>query len=196
MTLDPNTWYFSLSALAQTLAALLGLSGIFVALKLEHIVKEIDYYKRRGATILKIHKPENDDERLAFDAAKILKGLREFQANYMDDPVAMRHLQHAHHKYEPTMRASSERAIRFLEDTIYFLEDYLRQKATILHLIKFPAVTTIAGIVLSFMLLSWSEFFTVLFRNPRFVLIAAIVLGILGIISIARTSYRLLWSVE
>ena len=114
----------------------------------------------------------------------------------MDDAVSLRHLQHAHRKYEPTIRASSERAIRFLEDTIYFLEDYLRQKATILHLIKFPAVTTITGIVLSFMLLAWSEFFTVLFRNPRFVLIAAIVLGILGIISIAWTSYRLLWSVE
>ncbi len=50
--MGPNTWYYTLSTISQTLAAILALAAVFAVLRLESLRKNIDDYKGRALKIL------------------------------------------------------------------------------------------------------------------------------------------------
>lgn len=194
--MDPNTWYFALSALAQVLGGLLGLNAIFVAVKLEHITKQVDYYKRRGASILKWEKKDEADKRISFDAIYILKKLHGISHHHRDDPAFVAHLERTLKRYDPTLRATSDRAIRFMDDTIYSLEDNLKQKGNMIHSIILPSVVTMIAILASMILLAFTDYFVKQFSGSLELLVGVTLFGMLGIYLIAVSSYRILWSIE
>lgn len=195
--MDPNTWYFTLSALAQVIGGLLGLNAIFVAVRLEHIIKQVDYYKRRGASILKWEtKSELGDNRISFDGSYIFKKLHALAKKHRDDPAFIAHLEHTLKRYDPSLRATPERAIRFMDDTIYSLEDNLQQKKNVIHSIILPSVVTMLAILLSMLMLGFSDYFFKWFPASFEALIGVIVIGMLGMYLIAVSSYRILWSIE
>jgi len=195
--MDPNTWYFALSALAQVIGGVLGLNAIFVAVRLEHIIKQVDYYKRRGASTLKWEKKsELGDDRISFDGRYILKKLKALEKKHRDDPAFIAHLEHTLKRYDPTLRATPERAIRFMDDTIYSLEDNLEQKRNVIHSMIVPSVISLFAIFGSMMMLGFSDYFIKSFPASLEALIGIIVIGIFGMYLIAVSSYRVLWSIE
>ena len=194
--MDPNTWYFALSALAQTLGGLLGLNAIFVAVKLEHITKQVDYYKRRGASIIKWEKRSEADIRISFNAHYILKKLWTLSKKHIEDPAFVVHLERTLKRYDPSLRATPDRAIRFMEDTIYSLEDNLEQKKKMIHSIILSSIVTMFAIFASLMLMVFTDYFLKQFPANYELLIGVMVIGILGIYLIAVSSYRILWSIE
>mgnify|MGYP001577695744 CR=1 FL=1 len=194
--MDPNTWYFALSALAQVLGGLLGLNAIFVAVKLEHITKQVDYYKRRGASILKWESKREADKRISVDAHYILYKLQALSKKHRDDPAFLPHLEHTLKRYDPSLRVTPDRAIRFMDDTIYSLEDNLEQKKKVIHSIVFPSVVTMGGIFSSLIMLSLTDYFIGWFPLNWESLIGVTALGILGMYLIAVSSYHILWSIE
>ena len=194
--MDPNTWYFALSALAQTLGGLLGLNAIFVAVKLEHITKQVDYYKRRGASIIKWEKKSEADLRISFDAHYILKKLHTLAKKHIEDPAFVVHLEKTLKRYDPSLRATPDRALRFMEDTIYSLEDNLEQKKSMIHSIILPSIITMFAIFASMVLMGFTDYFIKQFSANLELLVGVIVIGMLGMYLIAVSSYRILWSIE
>ena len=194
--MDPNTWYFALSALAQVLSGVLGLTAIFVAVKLEHITKQVDYYKRRGASILKWESKDEADDHISFDAHYILRKLHAFSKKHREDEALIPHLKKTLKRYDPTLRVTPDRAIRFMDDTIYSLEDNLKQKRNVLHSIVVPSVVTMFAIFVSLVMLGLTDYFLASFPANLEALMAAILIGMFGIYLIAVSSYRILWSIE
>ena len=194
--MDPNTWYFALSALAQVLSGVLGLTAIFVAVKLEHITKQVDYYKRRGASILKWESKDEADDHISFDAHYILRKLHAFSKKHREDDALIPHLEKTLKRYDPTLRVTPDRAIRFMDDTIYALEDNLKQKRNVLHSIVVPSVVTMFAIFASLVMLGLTDYFLGSFPANLEAMMAVILIGIFGIYLIAVSSYRILWSIE
>lgn len=52
--MESNTWYYTLSTISQTLAAILALAAVFAILRLESLKKNIDNYKRRALMLLNV----------------------------------------------------------------------------------------------------------------------------------------------
>ncbi|MDP3770611.1 MAG: hypothetical protein Q8R40_06820 [bacterium] len=194
--MDPNTWYFALSALAQVLAAVLGLTAIFVAVKLEHITKQIDYYKRRGASILKWESKKEADDHISFDAHYILRKLHAFSHKHREDEALIPHLEKTLKRYDPTLRVTPERAIRFMDDTIYSLQDNIKQKRDVIRSIILPSIVTMIAIFASLILLGLTDYFLANFSADVEILMVVTLMGIVGIYLIAVSSYRILWSIE
>ncbi len=194
--MDPNTWYFTLSALAQVLGSILGLNAIFVVIKLEHITKQVNYYKRRGASILKWEKKEEADKRISFDATYILKKLHAISKHHRDDPAFVAHLEHTLKRYDPALRATPDRAIRFMDDTIYSLEDNLDQKKSMIHSVILPSIVNMFAIFASLIMMGFTDYFIKWFPANIELLIGIIIISILGMYLIAVSSYQILWSIE
>lgn len=195
--MDPNTWHFTLSALSQTLAAILGLTAIFFVLKVESITKQIDYYKRRGASILKGQNSHEGDRRLSFDADYILQKLHAFARKHREDVSIIPHLERTMKRYDPSLRVTQERAVMFLDDTIYSLEDNMSQKKKIIQSVRVPAVANLITIFIALELLAASDLvlsaYTVYAQG---ILLGAVALGIMGVTLIAFVAYEMLWSIE
>jgi hypothetical protein len=51
-----NTWYYTLSTIAQTLAAVFGLAAVFITLGLESLNKNLAEYKKVAHRIIQIQK--------------------------------------------------------------------------------------------------------------------------------------------
>jgi len=195
--MHPDTWYYTLSALAQVIGGILGLNAIFVAVRLEHIIKQVDYYKRRGASMLKWEKKsELGDNRISFDGRYILKKLKALDHKHRDDPAFIAHLEHTLKRYDPSLRVTPERAIRFMDDTVYSLEDNLEQKRNVIHSMIVPSAITMFAIFASLMMLGFTDYFLKVFPASFEALIGIIVIGTLGMYLIAVSSYRILWSIE
>lgn len=194
--MDPNTWYFALSALAQVLAAVLGLTAIFVAVKLEHITKQVDYYKRRGASILKWESKKEADDHISFDAHYILKKLHTFSRKHREDEALILHLEKTLKRYDPILHVTPDRAIRFMDDTMYSLQDNLKQKRDVIRSIIIPSIVTMIAIFASLILLGLTDYFMVHSSMNLEALMVVILIGIVGMYLIAVSSYRILWSIE
>lgn len=194
--MDSNTWYFTLSSLAQVLGAVLGLNAIFAAVKLEHIIKQIDYYKRRGASIIKWESRKEADKRISFDGHYILKHLEMIRKKHGEDPAFIVHLEKTLNRYDPSLRATPDRAVRFMEDTIYSLEDNLEQKHKVIHRMIPPSLVTMFAIFAALLMQAYTDFlFANFFANAE-LLIMVVMIGILGICLIAISAYHILWSIE
>ena len=195
--MDPNTWYFTLSALAQTLSGVLGLTAIFVVVKLEQITKQVDYYKRRGASILKAQsRKEAHGEYLSFNATVIFKKLQAFSHKHRDDPEMLPHLERVLKRYDPSLRATPDRAVRFMDDTVVSLEDNLEQKKNIISKVIIPSILTMLAIFVSLILLAFTDPLLTSFPYTLELLVGVVVLGVFGMYLIAVASYEILWSVE
>ena len=196
LCMTPNTWYYTLSALSQVLGGVLGLNAIFVAVKLEHIIKQIDYYKRRGASIIKWENKKEADKRISFDGHFILKHLQTIWKKHHDDPAFIVHLEKTLNRYDPSLRATSERALRFTEDTIYSLEDNLKQRNKVIYGILLPSFITMVAIFASLFMLAFTDYFLKEFPANMEALVGVVIIGIFGMCLIAHSSYRILWSIE
>lgn len=194
--MDPNAWYFTLSSLSQVLAGVLGLTAIFVTVKLDYTMRQIDYHKRRGVSVLRIQSvQEAVDGRLHFDASHILRELKAFAHKHREDPAIIPHLEKVMKKYDSALRVTPERAWQFVDDSIYSLDDNLTQKRESIEALKAPSGLSLLAIIFSFILLSFSDFFL---ATPYafFALVGVVGIGLLGTMAIAIASYTILRSVE
>ena len=194
--MSPNTWYYSLSALAQVLGSILGLNAIFVAVKLEHITKQVEYYKRRGASVIKWESRNEADDHIFFDAHYILKKLQTLSKKHREDPAFVVHLERTLKHYESSLRATPDRALRFMDDTVYSLKDNLEQKKRVIYSVILPSVITMIAIFISLIMLAFSDYFLTYYPAAVELLIGVVVIGILGMYLIAVSSYHILWSIE
>lgn len=149
MTPDYNYWYYTLSTVAQTLASMLGLIGVFVVLKLTGVIRDIIDYRERGKNLLRAeneHLGAQHDVGSTADLEAILTALNKTAKTYQEGENP--NIDHAVSRfvsmYEP-MRGHSNS--QFIKDTADNLCRLMAQHRSILDLVKPPAIfsgTTIA----------------------------------------------------
>lgn len=191
-----NTWFYTLSTIAQTLAAILGLAAIFVTIRLQNIILELKEYKRRAYYIIKIR-----DRHLSKDlkdyritdrtASGLFKDLQEMEKNYMkyeENSGIKADLEKFAKAFEQNLDLDN---LSFLKDTAGYLYFYIKQRKQLLKSIKWPGIISSGTIIFTIFLLSISKLFYCdrIFAIQLFTL--AVIFSILSMLLIIDASWKL-----
>jgi len=191
-----NVWYYTLSTIAQTLAAILGLAAVFVTIRLQNIIEEIKEYKRRAYYIIKIR-----DKHLSKDiknyritdrsASGLHNDLQEIEKNYTkyeENSGIKSDIENLAKAFEPNLDLDN---LSFLKDTVGYLHFYIKQRKQLLKSIKWPGVISSGTIIYTIFLLSISKLFYCdkIFAIQLFTL--AVIFSILSILLIINASWKL-----
>lgn len=188
-----NAWYYTLSTIAQTLAAVLGLVVVFATVRLNNIIDELKKYRKIAHFIAKIideHKSIDYKRKIAnVTAHGLLAILKEIETNYPKEyesnsgiPPALEKLSQ---NLYPDLKLNGPRLI---EDTIYHLNLYIKQREDLAEVLKVPGIITAGTIIYVIFLLSISSF---LYCYKFFVLLSAVIFSILSIVLITKASWKL-----
>lgn len=190
--MNTNTWYYTLSTIAQTLAAILGLAAVFVSLKLEGIVEDVFEYKKRALRIfIAINKHINNfpllEEPCPAQVVKVRLNQvsRDYDSKYMGNSGVPAELEKISNIFEPNRNFS---ATHFLWSTHDNLDRYIEQRLKLLHLIKWPGIVAALTIFLALGGLAVTDYLN---YSKAFIFIIA-GLAILSIFLIIRASWKLI----
>ena len=188
-----NTWYYTLSTIAQTLAAIMGLSVVFVSLRLQNIIENIKEYKRRADYIVK-----NKNEHIDGNSGKInersvsglINELKEIEKDYPEKFENNSGFKPEIESYAKNFNFLDN--LSFIKDTAGNLKIYRNQREKLFESTKYPGVIASATIIYAIILLSMSNLF---FCDPilgKLLFFLATLFSIISIISIVKTSWILL----
>lgn len=189
-------WYYTLSTIAQTLAAILGLAVVFATIRLQNIVEELKGYKRIAHYIAeKIHEhiSINYDKRIAGITASGLcdvlnKIEKHYPAQYKGNSGIESGLTDLAQTFYPNLRLDN---LKFIEDTTYHLGFYIKQRNNLMKTIKWPGIISAGTIIYTILLLSISKllYCDKVFATQLFTL--AVFLSTLSILLIINASWNL-----
>jgi len=188
-----DTWYYTLSTIAQTLAAILGLAAVFAAIRLENFSKQLKEYRDRGYCVIKIiDKHLKRGNSTSGSANGVYKELEEIEKNwetYEENSGIKPEIEEIAKRYETSL---SLNALEFIKDSRYHLGIYIKQRKGLLNKIKQTGVISSGTIIYAILLLSISKLFWCdrIFAMQLFTL--AIVLSILSIILIIDITWKIL----
>lgn len=195
--MSPNTWYYTLSTISQTLAGILGLAAVFVVLRLQGLIKNISGYKGRAIDILKIKEkhislyqiPQN------LTVNNILENLREIESKYETEYSTISgivaDLSALSNKYEPNKELGHK---GFLKDTLRNLDSFVSQRDDVVKLVKWPGIIVSLGIAISIFLLSLADW---AINNSLLLLLLFIVLfSLFGIWSVIRACWKIILAIK
>ena len=189
-----NTWYYTLSTIAQTLAAILALAAVFVVLRLESLNKNINDYRGRALKILRAKEKHLSSEKKSWDTIKIiLEELREFKQNYLTKYGMNSGISHdiagLSNSYENLAQVND---MEFVEDALKNLNSFVSQRDDVVKLVKWPGIIISLAIAASILLLSLTDLAIV---NTRTLLIMA-AFALFGIWSIIRACWKILDAIK
>lgn len=196
-SLDSNVWHYTLSTISQTLAAILGLLGVFAVLKLTGLIKDIIDYRERAKAVLRgdnqyRRKGHNLSEvadlgEIEKAIANIAKEYKEYgdEDNERGDAAMNGHISMLCANYFPRFNLSR---LQFLQDTSDNLGHLIRQRSKVLNLVAVPAIVTLIVIVASLIALSVGE--VIGYNQTWLVLIVAIT--IISLVMIAYYGWQIL----
>jgi len=195
--MNPNTWYYTLSTISQTLAAILGLAAVLVVLRLQGLIKNISDYRERALDILikrkKYIKPYIIPENISLKM--ILYDLDEASEKikiYSDgNPDFVRELTQLSLDYEPNKKLDYQ---KFIWDTQVKLNMFVSQRDDVVRLIAWPAIFIFVAIALSIILLGITDF--VINNSLKFLMPFDILLAVFGIWSIIRACWKILFALK
>jgi hypothetical protein len=160
---DNNYWYYTLSTIAQTLAAILGLAAVFVTLRSQNIIKVLEEYKKGAYLVVKlkeehIDKPPKILKIYQRSASGLFKELQEIEKNYKDkydiNPGMKSGIAALARKFEPDINFNN---ISFLNDSANNLFIYVDRRREIINSVKWPGVFTAGTIIYTILLLSFTN---------------------------------------
>ncbi|MFA6383502.1 MAG: hypothetical protein WCX17_03695 [Parcubacteria group bacterium] len=185
--MDNNTWYYTLTTIAQTLAAILGLAAVFVTIRLQKLTEKLEYYKVRANYIAK-QKPgasNNNIERTANGLFDELKDIIVEYEKYGKDSGFISGIAKLSATFEPNLCLDN---LGFLTHTKDNLGIYIKQRKKILELVRLPGVFTSGTIIYVIILLSMSN---LLYCN-RLLFALAVYFSVVSILFIITASWELL----
>ncbi|MDO8574160.1 MAG: hypothetical protein Q7R86_00865 [bacterium] len=197
-----NTWYYTLSTIAQTLSALLGLSAVFLVMKLGNIEKNINDHKWRGLSLLNTNNPKETNKNANLSAKEVANKLKKFHC--AGDVNILVKLYTLVSQYEfnitlskleqpPAYAERTELIENFAKKTQRNIDFYLKERGGILSDIKEPSLLALSVIVVSILLLSLGGLISTLSLSRIFVgaLIVVVILTISTIFKLGRAAYSI-----
>ena len=186
-----NTWYYTLSTIAQTLAAILGLAVIFATIRLQNIIEKLKDYKDKAYYISKKIEKGKAVERSASGLYKNLKRInKEWKEKYKEKFEVKESIRLFSKKSEPDLNL---RPLDFIKYVKNYLGIYINERKNLFNLIKRSGIVSSVTIIYVIFLLSISELIFYLdVKIIAFLFILAVILSILSIFLIGRTSWKLL----
>ena len=191
-----NVWYYTLSTIAQALAAILGLAVVFATIRLQNIVEELKGYRRIAHYIAKKideHKSINYNRRIADITASGLwdvlnKIKKDYPKQYKGNSGIEPGLTSLAQTFYPHLKLDN---LKFIEDTTYHLGFYIKQRNNLMKTIKWPGIVSSGTIIYTIFLLSISKLFYCdkIFAMQLFTL--AVIFSILSILLIIDASWKL-----
>lgn len=194
--MGPNTWYYTLSTISQTLAAVLALAAVFAVLRLESLRKNIDDYKGRALKILGAKEKHLNSGKKSWDTMKtILEDLREFNQNYKtkynNNSGVKKEMDKLSDSYENLVQVSD---VDFVADTLKNLDSFVSQRDDVVRLVKWPGIITSLAIALSIILLSLSDW--AISHSLLLLLSFVAVLALFGLWSVIRACWKILLAIK
>ncbi len=193
MEINSNTWYYTLSTIAQTLAAILALAAVFIVLRLQGILKNINDYKERAHYIfdvVKRHQPSYDvvssDREVLCELQKLSKNWKTFGALNSGISTDIANLVIFYEQYR------TPNAQEFINDTRRNLDSFIEQKYKLINLIKVPALFTSITITTAIFFLT----FTNELKYQNCLLGAAFIFVFLSIFLTLRAAWLILLAIE
>jgi hypothetical protein len=186
MNMD-NTWYYTLSTISQTIAAILGLLAVFVALRIQNILKNIIDYKQRALDILEKDITLNKNNFSNADSAdSILVELEKLSKKINDGVVDKIGGTCAGIKILSEQNEKNKQldCRGYLEDTLKNLTIYSKQRDKILKLVKLPSILATLVIVMSIMLLGFGIFFDCKLKISLIIIMVILTISSIGFILI------------
>lgn len=184
-------YYYTLSTVAQTLAALLGLAAVFVALRLHSIAKDLRDYCLRGLEILKIAVRHSEGAytyptiadrtgQKCKEELELLLGKTELIER------ASAAIQENADYVEPNRQARTPE--EFIKDTTQNLEYLIAHRDGLLAMIKAPGMLTSVTIIWALIVLSISDWLPFI----EFFDGAIVAYGALCVLLTLRASWKIL----
>lgn len=199
--IEINTWYYTLSTIAQTLAAILGVAAVFATLRLQGIVENINLYKMRAWGVLR--KKEEHIESYAVPvvtkrgAKKILEEISELSSNwetkYKENGGLKSDIPSLSRAYEPNLNLTSQ---AFLQDIESNLDSYIEQRDKMIQFLVVPGTVTAITILVDVVLLSSPSWVQLSNSVNSGLFIFTCLLFVYSVIVIVRASWKLLGAVE
>ncbi|TSC77650.1 MAG: hypothetical protein G01um101424_273 [Parcubacteria group bacterium Gr01-1014_24] len=187
-----NTWYYTLSTISQTLAAILALVAVFIVLRLEGLGRSINDYRSRALKILEIKDLSSNSREKKRNTIKIiLDDLCEFTQNYTEyrtKPGVNEDIGQLASKYQKNWRSSDD---DFVQDTLNQLNFFVSQRDGAIKLIKWPGIIISTTICLSIILLSLTLW---VINNLSIILLA--LLATFSIWSVIRACWKILTAIQ
>ena len=188
-----NTWYYTLSTIAQTLAAVLGLVVVFATVRLNNIIDELKKYRKIAHFIAKIvdkHQSIDYERKIADITAHglldILKKIKkDYPEKYEKNSGIPSDLEKLAQNLYPDLKLDG---LNLIEDTIYHLNLYIKQREGLAEALKVPGIATASTIIYAIFLLSVSN---LLYCFTSILFALAVIFSILSIYLIVKASWKL-----
>ena len=186
-----NTWYYTLSTISQTLAAILGLAAVFVVLRLQSLIKNIADYRDRALKILKVKARHIRGYDVSDKIDHIYNDIKEFSLNYMhnyrNNGGILNDIRNLASGYDRVLYDDLD----FVINTFENLDSFLDQKRGVIKLVKWPGILMALSIAYAIILLSLSDYL-----NSVYVLWFAVAFALFSFWSALRASWKILDAIK
>lgn len=195
--MTPNTWYYTLSTISQTLAAILGLAAVFVVLRLQGLIKNISDYRGRAIDILRVKERHIQSYNIpqSITIKEILEDLREidrkYETEYSCNSGIGDDLSKLSTRYEPNKGLSEQ---DFLKDTLKNLDSFVSQRDDVVKLVKWPGIVVSLAIAISILLLGLTDWD--INNSLTILLLCTVIFALFGIWSIIRACWKILFAIK
>ena len=129
-----NAWYYTLSTIAQTLAAVLGLAVVFATIRLQNITEKLKKYMERAYRIIKIIDKHQSDKIksgsiIERSASGLLKDLKEIEKNYYEKYEINSGIKADIENFAKSIESNLYiDNLSFLKDAVGYLDIYRKQR--------------------------------------------------------------------
>jgi hypothetical protein len=190
-----QTWYYTFSTISQTLASIVGLSAVFVAIRLEQLDRTTSLFRERALNIiagegkagLQFGK-EAETHRVIKKLEHIINDFDHWNGDQNVKSIIIELIT----RYEPTKKYDN---LSFIKDTHFYLDKAYEQKTKVINLIKWPAFFVAIAIGFSLIYLSTTDY---LISLPGIinVLMLFVVFSLFSIFSIFRAIWKILFAIK
>ena len=189
--MENNTWYYTLSTISQTLAAIMGLGAVFLVLQLENTAKQINDYRGRAVDILMIIARHISEYK--FDIKASISTIqsdmniiaKDYLAKYASNSSVSLDVLRFARMYEPAKQLSTP---EFVDETNHNLSRFISDRNRLRGLIVGPGIFTSLTIGFVLGLLGLSD----VLRKYDWLLAIAVLLALLSIFLVISNSWKIL----
>lgn len=203
--MEVQTWYYTLSTIAQTLAAVLAFAAVFLILRLECLGKNIEKYRDFAKEILTIKGKYNPGYGVPEDVnnpvAKILEGLQEFLDEYelyeMKEDLSDAQYEAATEIASLAAREGQDggyMGLYFISNVREKLDSYFEQRIKVVEFVKQPGILAVITIISSITLLGATDHIPCEYRVCLLFLV--VTLAAWSIVSTAKAAWKTLDAIK
>lgn len=189
-----STWYYTLSTISQTLAAILALGAVFVVLRLQSLNKNIAEYKTVALNIIRARIKHKNHRAKLDEMSDILKEIREFKNLYIDDELRSdAGILHDIGSWANTYAVFGHKDdIDFVNNTVDRLDFFVSQRDDVIKMIKWPGIFMSSSVILAILFLGVSNYL----KYPAVILWFITLFSVFSFYSTVRASWKILDAIK